>query len=229
MRLITLHLTLFLFLTMLEFTNAQTQVGITAGANFSNAYIEDDIGNIAETRYTTGLRIGLTVDVPLFSVFYIQPAAVYAQKGYRQDYNWFSGMDNDFEASVSYIELPVNILYKSKWGFGNLVIGAGPYLAYGMGGKWKSEWDINFGGINIENSGNVIFENEGSNFEFGEYVFGRPLDYGATVLAGYDFLGHISIQFFGQFGVNIQPEWNGKHRREVFRNRSYNASVGYKF
>ena len=166
----------------LNFTNAQTQIGITAGANFSYAYIEDDIGNTSKTGYIPGLRVGLTVDVPLFSVFYLQPAAIYSQKGFTQDYNWFSGMDNEFDASVSYIEVPINLLYKSEWGSGSLVLGAGPYFAYGLGGEWKTNWGISFGGLNMEKSGDIIFEKEGSNHQLFEYVYGRPLDYGANLV-----------------------------------------------
>lgn len=53
---------------------------------------------------------------------------------------------------------------------------------------------------------------------------------GVTLLAGYDFWGSFSLQIQTQFGLsNLQPEVDRHQPEGVFKNRSYNVSVGYKF
>jgi hypothetical protein len=36
---------------------------------------------------------------------------------------------------ISYLELPLNFLYKPMLGKGHLLLGFGPYVAFGIGGK----------------------------------------------------------------------------------------------
>ncbi len=223
-------LPLFFFLATFQFTTAQTKIGVIAGANFSNAYIEDHNGKVNETQAIPGMRMGLTLDIPVISAIFIQPGAVYSRKGFKQNSNWFSGIDNEFEAAVSYVEVPVNILFKPAIGTGNLVLGAGAYAGYGLGGKWESQTDVAIGDILIKNSGDVIFKNDIIDGEFGNYLYGKPLDYGVNLLAGYDFGGSFSLQFQAQFGLaNLQPEIDGQQPEGIFTNRSFNVSVGYKF
>ena len=53
---------------------------------------------------------------------------------------------------ISYTELPVNLVYKPLLGNGHLLLGFGPYVAYGIMGKlyneklWdeSEEWDVDF-------------------------------------------------------------------------------------
>ncbi|MBY5957837.1 PorT family protein [Membranicola marinus] len=210
--------------------HAQTKVGITAGANFSKGYIENENGNVDETQGIPGIRAGLTFDIPVIGNIYIQPAAIYSQKGFKQNSNGFAGIDNEFKAQVSYFEVPVNLLYKPKVGSGNLVLGAGPYIGYGLGGQWETQTDVVIGDIIIENSGDVIFKKDVKDGEFGNYLYGKPLDYGVNLLAGYDFWGVFSLQVQAQLGLaNIQPEVDGQKPGDIFHNRSLNVSVGYKF
>lgn len=232
MRSIKIYLPFFILLCLatLQIATAQTKVGITAGVNFSDALIKNDNGKKQETEFMPGFRAGLTIDIPVVGDLYIQPAAVYSRKGFKQSSNWFSGIDNEFEATASYIEVPINILYKPKVGAGNLVLGAGAYAGYGLGGQWKTQTDVSIGDIRIENSGEVTFKNDASTGEFGEYLYGKPLDYGVNALAGYDFGGAFSVQFQAQFGLaNLQPEWDGHQQKGTFNNRNLNLSLGYKF
>lgn len=225
-----LPICLIFFMFTIQNVKAQTKVGITAGANFSSAYIENENGDVDNTQTIPGIRVGLTFAIPIIGDLYIQPAAVYSQKGFKQNSNWFAGVNNEFEATVSYIEVPVNLLYKPEVGAGNLVLGAVPYIGYGLGGKWKTQTDVSIGDIVIENSGDVNFENDVTDGEFGNYLYGKPLDYGVNVIAGYDFWGAFSLQVQAQIGLaNIQPEVDGQKREGAFKNRSLNVSLGYKF
>lgn len=209
---------------------AQTKVGIWAGMNFSNVLMEDENGDKNSTRSIPGFHIGLTVDIPIAADFYLQPAALYSSKGFKQTDSWFSGSGNDLEVTVSYIEVPLNFIYKPQLGSGNLLIGAGPYAGYGTGGKWKSETSVLIGDIRIDNNGDAIFKNDVMDGEFGNYLYGKPWDFGANFLVGYEFFDKLSVQFNAQLGINdLKPEVDGVKREGKLKNKGYGISVGYKF
>jgi hypothetical protein len=223
-------LTAFLFSISLSI-HAQTTVGVRAGLNFAGVRLVDENGKKQDTEAIPSFQVGLTVDIPLAADFYVQPAALYSGKGFKQDGGWLAAPGNEFKAKASYIEVPVNLLYKPHLGIGNLLIGAGPYVGYGIGGKWKAEGQIVVGDIVLsENYGDVIFKNDVMDGEFGNYLYGKPWDYGANILIGYEFLQKLTLQFNAQFGIaNLEPEVSGTTRDGSVRNRGYGISVGYRF
>ncbi len=221
--------TLWLILSAGHSVHAQTTWGIKAGVNFSSAGIEDEEGSESPTQAIPRLHVGLTIDIPMAANFYIQPGLLYSGKGFKQSGNGFSGSANEFEARVSYLEIPVNALYKPQLGIGKLLLGAGPYISYGMGGNWESAREVHIGDIVIENHGDVIFKNDVMDGEFGNYLYGRPLDYGIGILAGYEFFGKLAIQFNAQWGLaNLSPEVSGTAGDGHIRNKLVGFSVGYK-
>ncbi len=227
-KLYALILLLFLVAT-LNIAKAQTRIGVRTGMNFSNAIMKMENGEKGETELISGFHLGLTVDVPIAGDFYVQPAALYSTKGFKQIGAGF-GYSNNFKADVSYLEVPVNLLYKPKLAGGNLILGAGGYFGYGTGGKWKSASGVLIGDIQIGDNGDVIFQNDASKGEFGTYLYGKPLDYGANFLVGYELFSQYSIQFNGQVGLaNLQTEFNGVKGRGKMKNQGFGISLGYKF
>lgn len=209
---------------------AQTKLGVRAGFNAASAIIKNEDDNENSTQSIPGIHVGLTVELPIKAGFYLQPAALYSTKGFKQKDNWFSGKENDFKAKVSYIEVPINLLYKPAVGTGTLLLGAGPYVGYGTSGKWETDTDVLIGDIRIDNQGDIIFKNDVMDGEFGNYLYGKPWDYGVNVLAGYEFFRTLSIQLNAQLGLaNLQPEVDGIKRGGKFKNTSLGISLGYKF
>ncbi|MGM9476157.1 porin family protein [Pedobacter sp. GSP4] len=210
---------------------AQTKIGIRAGANFAKVSVRDEAGKKQETDYVPGFQIGLTVDVPLVEDVYLQPGFAYALKGFKNNNGGYYGYGENFKAKADYIELPINILYKPTVGKGKLLLGAGPYLAYGTGGSWNSATSAVIGDINIGNTGEIIFRNdaaEGHNLN--SYTYGRPLDYGINVLTGYEFAGRFSIQLEGQLGLaNLVPDFGDYKPSGKLKNNAFGISLGYKF
>lgn len=227
---IFLFIFFFLVISASNITHAQTNMGIRAGMNFSNVLMEDENGEKNSTKSIPGFHFGLTVDIPIADDFYLQPAVLYSKKRFKQTDSWFSGSGNELKVNVSYIEVPFNFIYKPKLGNGKLLIGAGPYAGYGIGGSWKSETDVVIGDIIIENYGDVIFRNDVTDGEFGNYLYGKPWDFGANFLVGYEFFERLSIQFNIQIGVkDLQSDVDGVKREGEIKNRGYGISVGYKF
>ncbi len=222
--------TALLFLISIS-VHAQTVIGVRAGVNLSNVGLVNESSERQDTESIPRFQIGLTLDIPIMADFYLQPAVLYTGKGFKQDGGWLAASGNEFKAQASYIEVPVNLLYKPQFGIGKLLIGAGPYVGYGSGGKWEADGQIFVGDIVLsENYGDVIFKNDWSDGEFGNYLYGKPWDYGANILIGYEFLQRLVVQLNAQFGIsNLMPEVNGTTRDGSVRNKGYGISVGYRF
>nr|WP_162988966.1 porin family protein [Pedobacter schmidteae] len=227
-----LHLTTFLLMLIITFNlaKAQTRIGVKAGLNFSNVMAKDERSNKQETQIATGFLVGLTADIPVSGDFFIQPGIQYVEKGFKQKKGGYYGLANNFKVNVSYVEVPVNILYKPQLGNGKLLLGAGPYFGYGTGGTWKSDNVILMGDIMTDSKGEVIFKNDVMDGEFGKYMYGKPFDYGANFLAGYEFLEKLAVQFNAQLGLaNLQPKVDGVKREGSLKNVGFGISVGYRF
>jgi hypothetical protein len=226
---IRMPLLLIVFVSAFSIANAQTKFGIRAGMSFSNVTDKAENGDKAGTQSLPGLLIGFTADVHLTSDFYIQPALQYARKGFKQTSGGFYGSATNFRVRADYIELPVNFLYKPKVGMGRLLLGVGPYIAYGTGGNWKSDTDILLGDISMKGEGSVAFRNDGSVRNDSEYTYGRPFDYGFNATLGYEFRERLSLQFTGMIGIaNLVPHFNGYQPGGSLRNKGLGISIGYK-
>lgn len=225
-----LFISIFLItlVAIVNIAHAQTKVNIKAGVNYTNAIFEDETGDRQDTQFIPGLHAGLSVDVPVGGEFYIQPGVLYSQKGFKQEDSWFAGSGNNFKVTVSYIELPLNLLYKPLLGSGKLLLGAGPYLGYGMGGKWESDQPVVIGDIIHDDHGNVNFKNDVIDGEWGEYLYGKPWDYGANFTAGYEFFDRFSAQFNVRLGLaNLEPNVDGTKPDGIFKNIGLGISLGY--
>jgi len=210
--------------------NAQTKVGIQAGYNISSVLMKDIDGKRNPTQSVSGFHIGLNVDMPLGKNFYFQPVLEYIIKGFEQNNNYFSGSDNEIKVKANYIQLPINFIYELNVDKGKLYFGAGPYVAYGIGGKWKSKTDVLIGDIRIENQGNVHFKNDFMNGSFGEYLYGKPWELGSNILLGYRFVNQLKVQINNQMGINnLQPKVGGASEGSVLKNRVWSFSLGYSF
>src|ERR1700759_1754088 len=117
--------------------------GFKAGANFSNQTV-----NGISASYLAGFQLGGVVDFG-FKNFSIEPGIFYTTKGSASAggesavYFGRNGAPNDTttirntKTAIRYIELPVNFVYKIPAGKNHIIIGAGPYMAYGVSGTYK--------------------------------------------------------------------------------------------
>lgn len=214
----------------MNISQAQVKFGVRAGVNFSKAILNSEEFGKPATDPKTGIVLGITADIPVHNDFYLQPAFLYADKGFILESNYNSTATNKFVVTASYFEIPLTVLYKPQLGAGKLLLGAGPYIGYGTGGKWKSDIGFLVGDVVTSNHGDVIFRNDAVDGEYENYLYGKPIDYGATVTAGYEFLNHLAVQFNAQFGLaNLQPKYDGRKQEGSLKNKSIGFSLGYKF
>lgn len=206
-------------------SSAQVDVGLRLGANFNNVTIKNANGNINNnTKILPGINAGLTFDIPVADEFYVQPGALFSTKGYKdQDPD---NNDNYTNYSAYYLDVPVTFLYKPVLGDGRLLLGAGPYIGVGLGGKWKDHT------AGTTETGKLEFINDWNDESSDPNVitYGKPIDAGANFLFGYEFTRNFSAQLNAQLGVvNLEPDDNGVKPQSKFKNNNFGISVGYKF
>ncbi|MGJ7032979.1 porin family protein [Niabella hirudinis] len=218
--------------------SAQVAVGVRAGVNLSNLTIKDADGKTVDgAKLTPGFNAGLTFDIPVADEFYVQPGALFSMKGAKLEKNaheYFNANDYAPAAAGDYtrlntynLEVPVNFIFKPAAGNGNLLIGAGPYFSYALGGNFKRVTDA-YG----TETGKLEFANDYNDFssDADKMSFGKRADVGANLLFGYEFMNRFSVQLNGQLGLtNLEPKSDGKKPEEVLKNNNFGLSIGYKF
>lgn len=125
----------FIILTAcaLSFTAASAQdaskttgirIGLRAGANLSN------VTKDADANFSTGSKIGINaaafLELPLASVFSIQPELQFSQKGFKNS-GTFLGNAYEYKQTTNFIEIPVLAKIKPVKNFGILV---GPQFSF---------------------------------------------------------------------------------------------------
>lgn len=185
-------------------TFAQVKFGVVAGPQFSSQTYKVN-GSKETSDLLTGLRGGLTVDLPLADEFFIQPSLLYSGKGGKEKVGGLT-----FTERIHYLQLPVNFLFKPEVGSGNLYIGAGPYFAMGLGGKMEGELN----GSVISND--IDWDNDRKRF-----------DAGANFQFGYELPAGLNFGLYADLGlVNIRQNGDSDNSR---RNTSFGVTAGYKF
>ena len=195
-----------LLLTVPALAQSDVTYGIRAGVNFQNLNGKDVDGDKLENDLKTGFNVGVNAEIPIGIDFYLQPGLLFSTKGAKYNFQGTEATRN-----ISYLELPINFLYKPELGDGHLLLGFGPYAAYALGGKIKG------GGTDID----MEFGNE-----IGET---KPFDAGANLLAGYEFSNNLSFQLNAGLGlINMYNRQAGDSESSV-KNTGFGVSLGYRF
>lgn len=209
---------------------AQTKWNIKAGIAISNVDAKNKAGNKANTSSAAGLYLALGPTINLSERFSLEPAVVFAKRGFERKEGNFIGWGKDFKANTSYIEMPIDIVFNAMIGKGTLQVGLGPYIGYGLGGKWKTSGPVYLDDIAIGEEGNIKFTNDASEGEYRDYNLARPFDYGARAKVSYLFMRHYLVGMEFQKGIaNLESKWGDYKSGGTIRNRSLGISVGYRF
>jgi hypothetical protein len=169
---------------MLVFSNMQAQVkfGPKAGLNLSTMKLSY-MGVSIDPTMLVGFHAGLLSEITLSGNLCLQPAILYSTKGSK-----FSVMSEELQISPSFIEIPVNIVYKFDLGSVKLFLNVGPYGAYGIGGKADSGGE----------SEDIVFGSE-------ETDDMKPMDFGLNVGAGVEISNIIISANYGLGLANLAP------------------------
>jgi hypothetical protein len=212
-------------------SNANAQnAQIKAGVNLANVSVADD-GSVDDANMLTSFQVGITGDVHLASILYLQPGIFFTGKGSKLEIG--RPTENFYAKQTTnpfYIEVPVNFVIKLPFNDeSHFFFGAGPYGAIGIAGKAKTDRKVLNFTSHTEN--NIEFSNDDPS-TFGEEegtglgVLKR-FDYGLNGMVGVEGKSLVLSAGYGlalaklQSGSNSSSDNNNKHR-------ILNFTVGFK-
>ena len=194
-----------------KYSLGSTTFGVTAGVNWNNINGKTATGDKLDNNVKTGFNGGVNVEFPVSNGFYLQPGVEYRQKG--------SELKNGDKLVLSYIDIPVNFIYKPRLGMGGMLLGFGPYVGFGINGKLKAA-----NGTDRK----VIYNNSYSTNEAQDIQF-KKLDAGANFMLGYEFKSKLSAALKAQLGlIDINPDTNIPGDETRYRNTGFGLSLGYR-
>lgn len=213
-----------------SFQSSNVALGSSAGA-FGGLGL--DMSAMLKARL--GFRAGVMADIPITDRLSVRPQLLYSAKGYKVDprpllaslLGGFGGLTDALPDSlvqtvgVNYLEVPVQVMYGLDAGPGRVVIGAGPYVAYALGGSLNGKTEA--------------FSNSINRFDYGANLsLGYELPMGLTVSAYYShgFANLIApTQSAPPTDPTVDPDLDPSAFMPSGRisNRSFGLSIGYFF
>jgi len=166
---------------------AQVNIGIKAGIGMTN-FIGDE-----NAQAKLGFKLGVVSDILITDVVFIQPSLMLSAKGAQYKSGAMGIIKNDMSVNSLYIELPVLVGAKIWFdSYKRISLGAGPYIAYGVGGQ--TVYDGRILGADIDRStptfGDIVSMNRfeagiaaAATYESGNFFAGVDVNMGLTKLA----------------------------------------------
>lgn len=211
-------------------SKSKSSVIVKGGVNFANVTVSDD-GDVDDATSLTSFHAGIIADLYLAPILYLQPGILFTGKGTKTQQgtegsaNWYKATSNPY-----YIEIPVNLVFKTPGERTKFFAGAGPYLGIGIAGKNKVRGALL--GTEFSSESKIDFSNDDPttlNQEEGSgFGIMKRFDYGLNGLAGIETGGVVISANYGlglaklQSGSNSGEDNNNKHR-------VFSISLGFKF
>ncbi|GAB1416298.1 hypothetical protein MASR2M117_17040 [Paludibacter sp.] len=233
--------------------NASTTLVSLSEYEPQNAYKRYD----ANYKYNAGFNAGILVEFPLINKLSFQPELLFSTKGMRnesfitRDMLSYSGIQTTELHAISkltsyYIECPLYLkahldLNKS----GRFIAGLGPYFAYGLSGRMKTEFVVSNswrhwrGEKNIFKEDDLIFNESTSDVNLAGWIREpywrkslKRFDGGVSAFIGYEFHEKWFTTITYDIGLvnflNSAEAWDGEVDGKMY-NRTFSISLGYKF
>lgn len=196
------------FLGVISLVGAQNaSFSIKGGLNMSNYYGDE----LTDKNMKPGFHLGVGADFEFAPNIGLQTGLFYSMKGAKYTYS-----SAELNVTANYLQIPLHVAYKIDVTPGTkVVLHAGPYVAYGIGGKRKI--DSEFTDILKP----IFGEPEVNTFDkdFGY----KPFDAGVGLGVGAEF-GLILVDIGWDMGLTNIARGSGN-----VKNQNAYLSVGYKF
>lgn len=189
-------------LAIVTAVNAQVGLGIKGGLNMSNVYGDE----LNDNNMKLGFHVGLAADFDFAPGMAVQSGLFFTTKGFQYKTNAL-----EYTTNLMYLQVPVHFAYKMDVTPGTrIVFHAGPYAAYGVGGKRTLKTGT------LEGSSDNVFGD--GTFQY------KPFDAGLGLGVGAE-LGSFLADIGWDMGlVNISNRSGGN-----VKNQNAHISVGYRF
>ena len=189
-------------------SQAQIAFGPKAGVNFSAMTLKS--GGLAfDQNNITGFHAGVVAEFGLGGNFALQPGFLFSTKGAGYS---VSGL-GEAEIKPSYLEVPVNAIYKIGAGPIHVLLMAGPYFGYGIGGTYS-----------FSSMGQSY--DEAINYGSGEDNDLKPFDFGVNVGGGVQIS---RFQIVAQYGLGISNVASVTEDNTEMKNKVISISLAYLF
>lgn len=205
---ISLRSLMVLFM-MFAFISAKAQVkfGPKIGMNLSTMTLKSS-GISLDPKMLVGFHAGVISEIGLAENVFLQPGVLFSSKGSKYEITY---LEQTFEFSMApgVIEVPINVLYSFGTGSAKLNVFAGPYAAFGITGKTKSDGeslDISYGSTAEDDI--------------------KPFDFGLNFGAGVNINGFLISAQYGFGLANLAPDTTGDSE---MKNKVIAISIGYLF
>ncbi len=208
-------------------SQAQFRFGPQVGLNVSSLKVEDDQG--MDIKSKIGLSIGAIAEYGLGETMALQSGLIYSSKGstYEESATESDGMGGEISVkmdgtvAINYLEIPVNFKYYIPAGSTKVILSAGPYVAFAMGGKYDMDMTMSYMGVSMTEN-----ESEDLNFGSSEEDDFSSTDFGLNLGAGIEIKNFVISAQYGLGLKNIDAvEVDGQSTK----NNNLSFSVAYMF
>lgn len=177
------------------------------GMNFSNVTKYDD------AKALPGFQLGVGMDYGFSESWSLQSGLLISSKGYKYDAK--DVHDYSYKSRPIYLDIPILAAYKFDISDNmKFVINAGPYLAFGLGGKCKYD----------EGGDYKLFKGEeGDDAEMKRFDLG--IQYGVGLELNERYLINLS----GQNGFISPYNYPDGYEGDKAKNMTFSIGVGYRF
>lgn len=212
------------FCTMSAFS--QISIGVIGGYTLSKQTPKRDGADVFTPSYFSAWHAGMVAETRIAGAFYVQPQLLLSRKGIGEVYDFRPTPDikeyRKTKLMTTYLELPLNVVYKFKAGF---FAGAGPYAALALKGKARiqSSGMISSYYPSPDYTTDIVYSNERPDGTAMEYQM-RAWDFGVNVTGGYNLNKHMFVSMNCSQGLrSVYFVSSG------FKNRYLGISAGYYF
>lgn len=217
---------ILLFFAILMPAKAQIHLGVRAGLNLANMSVKN-LPSGFDNKMVPSFNLGGFAGMDITKRIGIESGLYLSGKGIKSEFS-----QNLFIMSVSgfvkvtplYLEVPVNAVYNLDMKAVKLRFYAGPYLAYGIGGRVNSEFSATGLPVDLSSLGLV---NESRNINFGSDSLSdiKPFDFGLNFGIGVQVSKFIFTIQYGMGLVNIAADNTTGYEA---KNSVFSFLVGYR-
>ncbi len=206
--------------------NAQT---IRAGINAATISVNED-GDVDDNKFLASFQVGIVGDLKLAPAIYLQSGVLLTGKGAKSqsgntsDPTYYRATTNPF-----YVEIPLNLVFKTPTKGVQFFAGAGPYLGIGVAGKNKVEGKFLGVAFNSEESIDWSNDDPGTvDYEEGAgYGIMKRFDYGVNLLTGIE-TSNIVLNLGYGHGLAKLQSGEGSGNDDKSKNRVISLTLGIK-
>jgi len=234
-----------IYLFVFNSSFGQVRIGITSGTGLSRITIKDErvFGEVGSDYYSSNAttRNSWTYYGGLMAAFKVSNALEFRTKLLANSKSWkeravykisssaAGSNPKDSTASqrtyrISYLELPMNLIFLSPLGKSKILFGVGPYISYALGGKFKMDIEHT---IMANSTDSLAFINFTSEEIRGTAYKGNRFDFGASIVAGIELRN--GVVFDLNYTVGTKDILQDRYFVFPNRWRVFTVGIGYFF